>query len=120
MENFGQLLRRHRLAAVLTQESLAEHAGISATGIAACEAGWRGCHGRRPLHSCSTLSTSPETKLPYPALKGRQSSHRTDPSTMLPESSRTFKTVHSPMPTKQAISARRTSGFWLRHTSTCP
>ena len=41
MEIFGQLLRRHRLAAVLTQESLAERAGISATGIAALEAGRR-------------------------------------------------------------------------------
>lgn len=41
METFGELLRRHRLAAVLTQDRLAERAGISATGIAAIEAGRR-------------------------------------------------------------------------------
>ncbi len=41
VEPFGELLRRHRLAAVLTQERLAERAGISATGIAALEAGRR-------------------------------------------------------------------------------
>jgi transcriptional regulator with XRE-family HTH domain len=40
-EPFGDLLRRHRLAAVLTQERLAERAGISATGIAALEVGRR-------------------------------------------------------------------------------
>ena len=40
-EPFGELLRRHRVAAVLTQERLAERAGISATGIAALEAGRR-------------------------------------------------------------------------------
>lgn len=41
METFGVLLRRHRTAAVLTQERLAERARISATGIAALEAGRR-------------------------------------------------------------------------------
>ena len=41
METFGVLLRRHRMAAVLTQERLAELARISATGIAALEAGRR-------------------------------------------------------------------------------
>jgi transcriptional regulator with XRE-family HTH domain len=41
METFGVLLRRHRVAAVLTQERLAERARISATGIAALEAGRR-------------------------------------------------------------------------------
>ena len=41
MESFGVLLRRHRMAAVLTQERLAERARISATGIAALEAGRR-------------------------------------------------------------------------------
>jgi transcriptional regulator with XRE-family HTH domain len=40
-ESFGALLRRHRIAAVLTQEALAERAGISATGVAALEAGRR-------------------------------------------------------------------------------
>lgn len=39
MESFGVLLRRHRMAAVLTQERLAERARISATGIAAASGG---------------------------------------------------------------------------------
>ncbi len=38
---FGALLRRHRTAAALTQERLAELAGLSVTGIAALEAGRR-------------------------------------------------------------------------------
>ncbi|MEP7113408.1 MAG: helix-turn-helix transcriptional regulator [Ilumatobacteraceae bacterium] len=41
METFGVLLRHHRMAAVLTQERLAERARIGATGIAALEAGRR-------------------------------------------------------------------------------
>ena len=38
---FGELLRRHRLAAGLTQEALAERAGLSARGIADLERGVR-------------------------------------------------------------------------------
>jgi predicted ATPase/transcriptional regulator with XRE-family HTH domain len=38
---FGELLRRHRLAAGLTQEALAEQAGLSARGIADLERGVR-------------------------------------------------------------------------------
>jgi transcriptional regulator with XRE-family HTH domain/tetratricopeptide (TPR) repeat protein len=41
IEAFGTILRRERIAAVLTQERLAERARISATGIAALEAGRR-------------------------------------------------------------------------------
>jgi transcriptional regulator with XRE-family HTH domain/tetratricopeptide (TPR) repeat protein len=41
IEAFGIILRRKRIAAVLTQEQLAERARISATGIAALEAGRR-------------------------------------------------------------------------------
>ncbi len=40
-EQFGALLRRHRLAASLTQEQLAEQAMVSATAIAALERGRR-------------------------------------------------------------------------------
>src|SRR5258708_38246146 len=36
---FGELLRRHRLAAQLTQESLAERAGLSMHGIQKLEGG---------------------------------------------------------------------------------
>jgi transcriptional regulator with XRE-family HTH domain/tetratricopeptide (TPR) repeat protein len=41
VEAFGAILRRERIAAALTQERLAERARISATGIAALEAGRR-------------------------------------------------------------------------------
>src|SRR5947209_4659446 len=40
-ESFASLLHQHRLAAALTQERLAERAGISATGIASLERGRR-------------------------------------------------------------------------------
>src|SRR5262245_38180820 len=39
MPNLGDVLRRHRLAAGLTQESLAERAGLSVHGIQKLEAG---------------------------------------------------------------------------------
>src|SRR5215213_5825260 len=39
--NFGDLLRRHRIAAGLTQEALAERAGVSARGISDLERGAR-------------------------------------------------------------------------------
>jgi len=42
---FGALLRRHRLAASLTQEALAERAAVSATAIAALERGRQGLLG---------------------------------------------------------------------------
>ena len=39
--DFGALLRRHRLAAGLSQQSLAERAGMSLDGISALERGYR-------------------------------------------------------------------------------
>lgn len=39
---FGELLRRHRVASGLTQEALAERAGVSTRGISDLE---RGAHG---------------------------------------------------------------------------
>ncbi len=39
--DFGTLLRRYRLAAGLTQEALAERAGVSLDGISALERGYR-------------------------------------------------------------------------------
>ena len=43
---FGQLLKRYRTAAGLTQEALAERAGLSARGISDMERGLR----RAPYH----------------------------------------------------------------------
>jgi predicted ATPase/DNA-binding XRE family transcriptional regulator len=48
---FGDVLRHHRLARGLTQESLAERAGLSSTAISALE---RGCR-RRPTRPTLTL-----------------------------------------------------------------
>jgi transcriptional regulator with XRE-family HTH domain len=39
--SFGALLRRHRIAAGLTQEALADRAGLSVRGIADLERGAR-------------------------------------------------------------------------------
>jgi transcriptional regulator with XRE-family HTH domain len=44
MTAFGELLRRHREAGFLSQEELAERAGMSVRGLRALESGWR----RRP------------------------------------------------------------------------
>lgn len=52
---FGSLLRHHRLAAGLTQEELAEHAGVSPRAIAALESGQR----RRPYrHTIQRLAAA--------------------------------------------------------------
>ena len=44
---FGQALRRRRLAAGLSQEELAEQAGLSVRGVRALEAGHRSTPGRK-------------------------------------------------------------------------
>jgi transcriptional regulator with XRE-family HTH domain/tetratricopeptide (TPR) repeat protein len=105
-EPFGSLLRRHRLAAVLSQERLAERAGISAAGIAALEAGRR----RAPRSSTVALlldalslnddersrlvaaaagdhhSVELTVEAPASALAdGRQVSHQALPSAPLPD-----------------------------------
>jgi transcriptional regulator with XRE-family HTH domain len=49
LENFGTLLRRHRLAAGLSQEALAERARMSANGLAALERGTRRTPQRETL-----------------------------------------------------------------------
>ena len=46
---FGSLLRRHRLAAGLTQEALAERARMSCNGIGALERGYRRTPQRQTL-----------------------------------------------------------------------
>lgn len=49
--DFGSLLRRHRLAAGLSQEALAERARMSSDGISALERG----HRRTPQRETLTL-----------------------------------------------------------------
>ena len=47
--SFGILLKKYRLAAGLTQEELAEHAGISTRGISDLERGVRRTPYKHPL-----------------------------------------------------------------------
>jgi len=54
--SFGDLLRRYRVAAGLTQEELAERAGMSTRGIAALETGER----RAPRRATVELLAEPE------------------------------------------------------------
>ncbi len=49
LSDFGVLLRRYRLAAGLSQEDLAERAGLSANGIGALERGYRRAPQRETL-----------------------------------------------------------------------
>jgi transcriptional regulator with XRE-family HTH domain len=68
---FGALLRRHRLAAGLTQEALAERAGLSARGLQDLEKG-----ARRPLAAtvrrlAGALSLSPEEGAAFAAAAPR-------------------------------------------------
>ncbi|MGA7248548.1 MAG: helix-turn-helix transcriptional regulator [Candidatus Cybelea sp.] len=51
LSGFGALLRRHRLAAGLSQQALAERARMSANGIGALERGYR----RKPQHQTFAL-----------------------------------------------------------------
>ena len=53
---FGRLLRRHRLTAGLSQEALAERAGLSARSVAALEAGRRETPVPRPSGCWPTRS----------------------------------------------------------------
>ena len=57
---FGSVLRRCRVASALTQERLAERAGVSAAGIAALES------GRRRAPRLSTVSLLIEALAPEP------------------------------------------------------
>jgi len=60
-ESFGALLRRHRLAASLTQEALADQAAVSSTAIAALERGRRRAPRLTTLRQIArALGLSPE------------------------------------------------------------
>ena len=74
-EAFGELLRRYRIAAGLSQEALAERAGLSAHGISDLERGARRfpCPGHRPASRAhaqplsSGICESSERRRPQPA-----------------------------------------------------
>lgn len=70
---FGALLRRYRLAAGLTQEALAERAGLSGDAVGVLERGARQAPTRRP----SPSSPAPSA---YRRRSGRASSPPPDPA----------------------------------------
>src|SRR5260370_22326826 len=58
---FGELLRRHRVAASLTQQELAERAGLSVRGISDIERGLRPSpHGDTAERLAQALALDPE------------------------------------------------------------
>jgi predicted ATPase/DNA-binding XRE family transcriptional regulator len=89
---FGELLRRYRIAAGLTQEELAERAGVSTRGISDLERGARGLPRKDTLQMLlQALDLSPEDRAalvaaarPSPASAARQS--RADGAPALPVS----------------------------------
>src|SRR3712207_6064134 len=71
---FGDLLRRHRLAAGLTQEALAERAGLSARAVSDLERGLRRAPYRdtvRSLADALRLSAAERTALEGAASRRR-------------------------------------------------
>jgi predicted ATPase/DNA-binding XRE family transcriptional regulator len=86
---FGELLRRHRIAANLTQEALAERAGLSARGISDLERGAREIPRKdtlRLLLQALALSPSDRAAMVATAQRGPSSRHgtQTDHPTSLP------------------------------------
>ncbi len=74
---FGELLRRHRLAAGLTQEELAERAGLSAHGISDLERGVRSAPRKDTLALLlDALRPSPEERAALLAAARRPAAQR--------------------------------------------
>jgi DNA-binding XRE family transcriptional regulator len=57
--SFGELLRGHRLAAGLTQQALAERAGVSVEAVSTLERGLGSDHAVKPSNCSSPRSGSP-------------------------------------------------------------
>jgi predicted ATPase/DNA-binding XRE family transcriptional regulator len=75
--SFAVLLRRHRLAAHLTQEALAEAAGLSADAISALERGWRRWPQRQTVERLAgALTLSPADRAALLAAARRPASPR--------------------------------------------
>jgi transcriptional regulator with XRE-family HTH domain len=74
-ESFAGLLRSHRVMAGLTQEELAERAGLSPRGLAYLEAGQRTPNARtaRQLAAALELDTGPAIDFRLTAFRSRQS-----------------------------------------------
>src|SRR6266508_4783471 len=66
-EGFDELLRRHRLAAELTQETLAERAGLSMHGIQRLESGRSHPHRDTVQRLALALALPPDDQLQFSA-----------------------------------------------------
>jgi predicted ATPase/DNA-binding XRE family transcriptional regulator len=74
--NFGELLHRYRVASRLTQEALAERAGLSARGISDLERGVRAGPRRDTLRLLiEALRLGPQERAALVATAGRASDH---------------------------------------------
>ncbi len=82
LPDFGTLLRQHRLAAALSQQALAELAGISRDGISALERGYRRTPQRETLAVLATaLALRGEQRREFEAAaRSGVPRHDTDPS----------------------------------------
>src|SRR3954453_13561250 len=70
--DFGGLLRRYRVAAGLTQEELAERAGVSARGVSDLERGAQGLPRKGPPRSpLAPLAPAPADRAPLVAAARR-------------------------------------------------
>lgn len=96
--SFGELLRRHRLAAGLTLEDLAARAGLSAKGIGALERGER----HAPRHETLALLADALQLPPAERATFEAAAHRS---------------LHSPLPaiSSQRVPAARSRPRGLRH-----
>jgi predicted ATPase/DNA-binding XRE family transcriptional regulator len=75
--DFGSILRRHRLALGLSQEALAERAGLSLYGISALERGYRRTPQRETLVLlAAALALNEEQRQAFEAAAARPSSPR--------------------------------------------
>lgn len=85
-ESFGELLRRHRLAADLTQSGLAEKAGLSEQAVSMLERGTRRRPRAETIHALSAalkLDAASEEAL-LTAVRLRDASPRTEPRPSFP------------------------------------
>ena len=73
--SFSDLLRRHRLAAGLTQDALAEQAGLSVTGIQKLERGPAHPYRDTVERLIAALQLSPEAQVEFRAAVRRKPHH---------------------------------------------
>src|SRR5262245_61714084 len=114
-QTFGQLLKRYRVAADLTQEALAELAGVSVRGISDLE---RGIRRRAPYHDtvdrlAVALQLSPQARTVFTAA-ARGHEHGA-PTSLFPD--RRLPSSHAPQESALVpfVGRQRELGWLERH-----